>query len=81
MYLNKLIGLLDNEKIESLELTLVTGEEIIVDEIAKENKEANFLIVNNPEISIINLNHVVKVVPKEAINIDENFDLLEQLNF
>lgn len=81
MYLNKLIELLDNEKIGSLELTLVTGEKIVINEIPKQNPEANLLTIEDPEITIINLNYVVKVVPIATVDIEESLDFLNQIKF
>lgn len=75
MYLNKLLELLQEKEVKGLNLTLVTGEDIYIEKV-DEQSDAENLVVEELNDTLINLNHVVKVtkvVDEEFVMHDVDF--------
>lgn len=75
MYKNKLEELLQEKEVKSLKLTLVTGEDFYIDKIS-EQSDADILVIEELNDTLINLNHVVKItkiIDEEFIMHDVDF--------
>lgn len=60
VYLNKLEELLQEKEVKGLNLTLITGEDIYIEKVG-EQSDADILVIEELNDTLINLNHVVKI--------------------